>query len=80
MAVKKIYYSFLKGTQKVSKESYMELQASLMNVLGCSTKQHYYQKRKCIPNIPAHVKEDVEKVFNSYGIDDPNDIWDIQED
>ena len=50
-----------------------------MKALGCTTKQHYYQKRKCIPNIAAHIKDDVEKVFEQYGITDPCDIWDIEE-
>ncbi|WP_278625359.1 hypothetical protein [Parabacteroides gordonii] len=79
MAAKKLNYSFLKGTQKVAKEDYMPLQEALMKALGCTTKQHYYQKRKCIPNIAAHIKDDVEKVFEQYGITDPCEIWDIEE-
>ena len=63
----------------MAEEDYKPLQEALMKALGCTTKQHYYQKRKCIPNIAAHIKDDVEKVFEQYGITDPCEIWDIEE-
>ena len=45
------------------------------SILGIKTKQHYYQKRKRIPNISVQEKEAVEQVFSKYGITDPNEIW-----
>ena len=77
MAALNLNYSFLKGTRKVKYEDYMPLQEDLMKALGTKTKQHYYQKRKRITNIPVHEKEAVEKVFAKYGITDPNEIWNI---
>lgn len=77
--MRKLNYSFKKGCGKVSQEDYMKLQDELFDVLGCKTKQHYYQKKAKIPNIPAHVKESIENVFKKYGINNPDDIWDITE-
>jgi len=79
MVIKKVTYSFKKGCHKVSKESYMELQKTLMECMGCSTTQQYYQKRKGITNIPVNVKQAIEGVFADFGIDNPDDIWDITE-
>ena len=79
MKQKKLNYSFLPGTQKVVKENYNKLKADLMNVLGCRTSQYYYRKRKCIPNIAAHQKEAVEKIFAKYGITESTEIWEITE-
>lgn len=56
MAAQNLNYSFLKGTRKVKYEDYMPLQEDLMKALGTKTKQHYYQKRKRITNIPVQEK------------------------
>lgn len=77
MAVKNLNYSFLKGTLEVKMKDYMSLQKDLMKALGTKTKQHYYQKRKRIPNISVQEKEAVEQVFSKYGITDPDKIWDV---
>lgn len=77
MAIQNLNYSFLKGTRKVKYEDYMALQEDLMAALGTKSKQHYYQKRKRIQNIPVQEKDVVEKVFAKYGITDPQEIWDI---
>ncbi len=77
MAIRKVYYSFIKGMQKVSKEDYPLLQNEIYNFLGCSSLQEYYKKRKSYMNIPAHVKEGIESIFSKYNINNPEDIWDI---
>lgn len=79
MAVKNLNYSFLKGTLEVKKKDYMSLQNDLMKALGTKTKQHYYQKRKRIPNISVQEKEAIEQVFSKYGMTDPDKIWDVTE-
>lgn len=79
MNQRKLNYSFLPGTQKVSKENYNNLKSDLMKVLGCQSSQYYYRKRKCIPNIAAHQKEAVENIFAKYGITDTSEIWEITE-
>lgn len=79
MAIQNLNYSFLKGTQKVKYEDYMSLQNDLMEALGTKSKQHYYQKRKRIQNIPVQEKDVIEKVFVKYGITDPEEIWEITE-
>ena len=77
MAAQNLNYSFLKGTRKVKYEDYMPLQEDLMKALGTKTKQHYYQKRKRITNIPVQEKEAVEKVFANFGLTVPYVIWNI---
>ena len=57
MAVKNLNYSFLKGIRKVKYEDYMPLQNELIEALGIKTKQHYYQKRKRIPNISVQERK-----------------------
>lgn len=75
MAIKK-NYSFLKGCGKVKKEDYPNLQKDLKELLGCKTRQHFYKKRKCFPDMPAHIKESIESIFAGYGVA-PEDIWTI---
>lgn len=76
MAIKKMRYSFLKGMQKVTREEFKPLQDKLYNIMGCSSWQEYYRKRKSYSNIPAHIKESIDKAFEECGIS-PDDIWDI---
>lgn len=78
MAQKK-NYSFLKGCGKVAAKDTLDLRKELVKVLGCKSVNHFYKKRKSYPNMPAHVKEEIETVFEKYGITNPDDIWDITE-
>jgi len=75
---KKVNYSFLRGCGKVSKEDYSELNQKLKDFLECKTLQHYYLRRRKFMNMPAHIKEGIEKIFSEYGIA-PDEIWDITE-
>lgn len=79
MAVAKLHYSFTPGTLKVSREDYPKLKDQLYNFLGCSSDPEYYRKKKDYLNIPAHIKEGIEKIFFDFGVRDASDIWDIKE-
>lgn len=72
-------YSFLRGCNKVSREDYPKIQQELKEYLGCATMQYYYHKRKNYPDMPVHVKEDIEAIFSKYGVNKPDDIWEITE-
>ena len=76
MAVKNLFYSFLPGTGKVAKQDYSNLQDRLYEAMGCSSLPEYYRKRKRYMNIPAHLKQSIEDVFNEFGVDS-TDIWNI---
>lgn len=78
MAVTKLHYSFTPGTLKVSREDYKELKARLYDFLGCTSDPEYYRRKKDYINIPAHIKEGIEKIFFDFGITDPMDIWTIK--
>jgi hypothetical protein len=75
---KKISYSFKKGTEKVAYENYAAANKELMEYLDCCTIQYYYRKRNSIINLPAHVKEGIEKILGKYGVA-PEDVWTIKE-
>ena len=77
MAVK-LNYSFKKACGEVKYKDYRHLNSEIMDLLGCKTTQHYYRKREYFPDIPAHTKEAIEKVFSKYGV--PADsVWEITE-
>lgn len=78
MAVTKLHYSFTPGTLKVSREDYKELKKQLYDFLGCSSDPEYYRRKKDYINIPAHIKDGIEKIFAGFGITDPADIWTIK--
>lgn len=77
MAIQKLYYSCKKGCRKIPQELYMQFQDELFVLLGCATKQHYYQRRACMPNLAWHIKLEIDKLFEKYGIAEHDDIWDI---
>lgn len=78
MAIEKKYYSFNPGLELLSKTDYGKIQGEIIYFLGCS-KQDYYRKRACYINIPAHVKEGIESIFNKYNIKDTHLIWEIKD-
>ncbi|WP_110312696.1 hypothetical protein [Dysgonomonas alginatilytica] len=78
MAIEKKYYSFTPGLELLSKSDYSKIQGDIIIFLGCS-KQDYYRKRACYINIPAHVKEGIESIFNKYNINDIRQIWEIKD-
>ena len=71
-------YSFKKGCGEVRHKDYRHLNAEIMDLLGCKTTQHYYRKREYFPDIPAHTKEAIEKIFAKYGVTAEN-VWEITE-
>lgn len=77
MAVTKLHYSFTPGTLKVTREDYPELKNRIYKFLGCSSDPEYYRKKKDYLNIPAHIKEGIEKIFFDFGVTNVSDIWDI---
>lgn len=78
MAIEKKYYSFTPGLELLSKSDYSKIQGEIIDFLGCS-KQDYYRKRACYINIPAHIKEGIEFIFNKYNINDLHKIWEIKD-
>ena len=78
MDVTKKHYSFTPGALKVSREDYPKLKNQLYSFLGCSSDPEYYRKKKDYLNIPAHIKEGIEKIFSEFGVD-VSDIWEIKE-
>ncbi|SHF53395.1 hypothetical protein SAMN05444362_107150 [Dysgonomonas macrotermitis] len=76
MAIDKKYYSFMPGLDRIAKSEYNKIQAEIIRFLGCS-KQDYYRKRTCYPNIPAHIKEGIEAIFRQFDINAPDQVWEI---
>lgn len=78
MAILKLDYSCKDAFALLTVRDAKEAREKLMEIYGCNTKQQFYQRRKRYTNIPAHVKEQVEQMFQEYGIQ-KSDVWKITE-
>lgn len=75
--VKKVHYSVKKACEEVPHKDYARVNAALMEIFGCSTKQYFYEKRKDFVNMPAHIIDKVKSLFTSLGFKEENifEIW-----
>lgn len=78
MARKKVHYSFSKGYGSVKNSDAASVRADIKEVLGIKFDSDFYRKKKDIVNIPAFLKENIELIFQKYGVK-PCDIWNISE-
>ncbi|MCQ2189665.1 MAG: hypothetical protein MJZ00_07120 [Paludibacteraceae bacterium] len=76
MAIEKIDYSCKDAFTLLTIKDAKEARKKLMVIYGCTTLQQFYQRRKKYTNIPAHIKDKVEEMFNSYGVP-KNLVWKI---
>ncbi len=53
------------------------VKAEIMDAMGVKFNTQFYRKRNDYVNIPAFLKEDIDKIFYKYGVKD-RDIWDIR--
>ena len=79
MAINKVHYSCKDAFNFLPLWSIEEVKNSLYEIFGCTTWQQFYLKRKDYPNIPAQVKEEVESLFDKYGVK-KEEIWKIWKD
>lgn len=77
MAIGKVHYSFRPGCDMLKSSDVSAVEAELKEVMGIKFDTEFYKKRKDYPNIPAFLKERIEKVFSKYGVN-VRDIWDIR--
>lgn len=77
MAIRKVHYSFRPGFNMLKLSDIPIVKAEIKEVLGLNFDTDFYRKRKDYPNIPAFIKEDIEKIFAKYGVN-KRDIWDIR--
>ena len=78
MAILKLDYSCKEAFALLTVRDAREARQRLMEIFGCNTKQQFYQRRKRYTNIPAHIKEEVERMFQEYGLR-KEQIWKITE-
>lgn len=74
--MRKVHYSFCRGYKNLKKRDIPAARAELMAVLGLKYECSFYAKKKNIVNIPAYMKDEIERIFEKYGVK-PCDIWDI---
>lgn len=74
MAIGKVHYSFRPGFDTLKSSDVPAVKAELKEVMGIKFDTEFYRKRKDYPNIPAFLKEKIEKVFSKYGVS-VRDIW-----
>lgn len=78
MAKRIIHYSFKKAFNCVTLADIKAIKAEIMEILGDVTIARFYQVRRDYPNIPAHIKQEIEEIFLKYGVSE-SEIWDIWE-
>ena len=78
MAKRIIHYSFKKAFNCVTLADSKAIKAEIMEILGDVTVARFYQVRRDYPNIPAHIKQEIEEIFLRYGVS-KSEIWDIWE-
>lgn len=78
MAKRIIHYSFKKAFNCVTLADSKAIKAKIMEILGDVTVARFYQVRRDYPNIPAHIKQEIEEIFLRYGVSE-SEIWDIWE-
>lgn len=74
--MKIVFYSCKPGINMVPLQDQSDLRYNLMQVFGNPSYTSYYNKINAYRNIPWHIKEAVEKVFEQYGLT-PDKIWNI---
>lgn len=78
MAKRIIHYSFKKAFNGVTLADSKAIKAEIIEILGDVTVARFYQVRRDYPNIPAHIKQEIEEIFLRYGVSE-SEIWDIWE-
>lgn len=78
MAKRIIHYSFKKAFNCVTLADSKAIKAEIMEILGDVTIARFYQVRRDYPNIPAHIKQEIEEIFLRYGVSE-SEIWDMWE-
>lgn len=78
MSKRIIHYSFKKAFNCVTLADSKAIKAEIMEILGDVTAARFYQVRRDYPNIPAHIKQEIEEIFLKYGVSE-SEIWDIWE-
>ena len=78
MAKRIIHYSFKKAFNCVTLADSKAIKAEIIEILGDVTVARFYQVRRDYPNIPAHIKQEIEEIFLRYGVSE-SEIWDIWE-
>lgn len=78
MAKRIIHYSFKKAFNCVTLTDSKAIKAEIIEILGDVTVARFYQVRRDYPNIPAHIKQEIEEIFLRYGVSE-SEIWDIWE-
>ena len=77
MAIVKVHYTIRQGFDTLKSSDVPAVKAELKEVMGIKFDTEFYRKRKDYPNIPAFLKERIEKVFSKYGVN-VRDIWSMR--
>lgn len=72
--MKVVNYSCMPGVGAVAKKDQADLRTKLMEVFGAGSIGTYYNKVNCYRNIPWHIKQRVDEVFNSFGVPSES-VW-----
>lgn len=74
MAIPHFRYSFASGFDKMTLEDIRKAKAELYDFLGCTAKSDFSRKKHSFRDIPQHIYEGVNLIFQKYGVQE-KDIW-----
>jgi hypothetical protein len=77
MAIEKVHYSCKPGFEQLKLSDIPAVKAEIKQIMGVKYDTEFYRKRNDYPNIPSFIKEDIEAVFERYGVN-KREIWSIK--
>lgn len=78
MAIPHFRYSFASGFDKMTLEDIRKAKAELYDLLGCTAESDFSRKKHSFRDIPQHIYEGINRIFQKYGVQE-EDIWTIRE-
>lgn len=78
MAIPHFRYSFASGFDKMTLEDIRKAKTELYEFLGCTAESDFSRKKHSFRDIPQHIYEGINQIFQKYGVQE-EDIWVISE-
>lgn len=79
--MEKLHYSFTPGLRELKVSEIEEAKKEIMKMISKKelSRTQFWRRSRDWVNIPAHIKLEIEKVFERYGVK-KEDVWKITDD
>lgn len=78
MAIPHFRYSFAKGFDSLTIGQAREVRSKIYDFLGCTGNPTYSRLKHCYRDIPHHIYEGINRIFESHGVDE-GQVWTIEQ-